>query len=273
MILSFSTLGCPDWNLEQIARNAKAYGYDGVELRTQTDNVHFSPDASPTEARKVGQLFRDTGVPVVSLMGYCRFAFLDDAEVAKNQELMRKLLVLAEAMGARYIRTFAGKIPDGADRDQITAKVALALKPLAAEAARRKLTIGLETHDDWCSGERVMQVVKTVGSKKGFGVIYDIFNAFHSGIEPWHVTYRKVREHICYCHFKDGYTVAEGKHSYVLVGAGDLPVRQVVQRFKRDGYKGFFSFEWEKKWHPELEPPERAFPHFPHKMKALWGEE
>jgi hypothetical protein len=27
------------------------------------------------------------------------------------------------------------------------------------------------------------------------------------------------------------------------------------------GYKGFYCFEWEKKWHPEIEDPEVASPH------------
>ncbi len=269
MKLSFTTLGCPDWSLDQIAANAKAYGYDGVELRTHTDNNHFSPDAPPEEARRVGELFRKAGVPVTSVMGYCRFAFVDDAEVAKNQELMRKLIATADAMGAKYIRTFAGVIPKESDQAEMTEKVALALKPLAAEAAKRRITIGLETHDDWCSGDRVLNVLKIVG-KKGFGIVYDIFNSYNSGIEPWDVTYRKVKPYICYCHVKDGYTGLDGKNHYVLTGAGELPIAKVLQRFKKDGYKGFFSFEWEKKWHAELEAPERAFPHFPRKMKLLW---
>ena len=27
-------------------------------------------------------------------------------------------------------------------------------------------------------------------------------------------------------------------------------------------YDGFISFEWEKKWHPEIADPEIALPHF-----------
>jgi sugar phosphate isomerase/epimerase len=271
MKLSFTTLGCPDWTLDQIAKNAKADGYDGIELRTHADGNHFSPDASPDEARRVGKLFRDAGVPVSSVMGYCTFAYDDDAKVAQNQELMRKLLVIAEAMGARYVRTFAGKIPEGADRDAMAERVGRALKPLAEEAAKRTVTIGLETHDDWCSGDRVLKVVKTVNNKAGFGIVYDILNSFFSGIEAWDVTYKKVSPHICYCHLKDGYQTADGKIHYVMLGAGDLPVEKILKRFKKDGYDGFFSFEWEKKLHAELEAPERAFPHFTHKARALWG--
>ena len=28
------------------------------------------------------------------------------------------------------------------------------------------------------------------------------------------------------------------------------------------GYEGFYCFEWEKKWHPEIEEPEVAFPQY-----------
>lgn len=270
MKLSVSTLGCPDWSLDQIAKNAKAFGYDGVELRTHEDGNHFSPNASMKEAKRVGKLFRDAGVPVISVKGYSRFAFVDDNEVAKNQALLIKLIAVANAMGARYIRTFAGQIPKESNRDEMTEKVARAIKPLAQLAARNNITIGLETHDDWCSGDRVMRVVEIVKSR-GFGVVYDIHNAFNSGIEPWDVTYRKVRKHICYCHVKDAYTGADGKPQYVLLGAGRLPIQKILQTFKRSGYKGYFSFEWEKKWHAELENPERAFPQFPIKMKELWN--
>jgi sugar phosphate isomerase/epimerase len=264
-------LGCPDWSLEQIATHAKEFGYDGIELRTHSDGNHFSPDATSEEAIRVSQLFRDHGVPVISLMGYCRFAFSDDAEVAKNQELMRKLIRMAGIMGAKYIRTFAGKIPDGADREAMTDRVADAIKPLADEAKAKKIIIGLETHDDWCSGDRVMKVVKRVNSK-GFGIVYDIFNSVHSGLETWDVTYRKVKEHICYCHVKDGYALPGKKHCYTMIGAGTLPMAKIIQRFKKDGYKSYFSFEWEKKWIPELEPPERTFPHYPVKMNSLWKQ-
>jgi hypothetical protein len=35
------------------------------------------------------------------------------------------------------------------------------------------------------------------------------------------------------------------------------------------GYQGLYSFEWEKKWHPEIEEPEVAFPQYVETMKGL----
>ena len=43
---------------------------------------------------------------------------------------------------------------------------------------------------------------------------------------------------------------------------GEVPVKEQVAVLAKNGYKGFYCFEWEKKWHPEIEEPEVAFPHY-----------
>jgi sugar phosphate isomerase/epimerase len=271
MRVSFSTLGCPDWSLEQIAKNAKAMGYDGIELRTNADGNHFSPDSAPDAARETAKLFRDQGVPIFSVMGYARFAYTDPAEVAKNQELSRKLIKVADAMGARYIRAFCGKVPQGSSVEAMIKVISDAVKPLAREAADKNLTIAFEIHDDWCAGTRLMSIIRNVDSK-GIGIVYDIFNGIHSKAEPWDVTYAAIKNHICYCHVKDAYLTSEGKHQYMPVGAGETPFPAVFKRLKADGFDSYLSFEWEKKWIPELDPPEKAFPPYPPKVRAMWKE-
>jgi hypothetical protein len=47
-----------------------------------------------------------------------------------------------------------------------------------------------------------------------------------------------------------------------LIGTGEVPVKEQVAVLARGGYQGFYGFEWEKKWHPEIEEPEVAFPHY-----------
>ena len=39
-------------------------------------------------------------------------------------------------------------------------------------------------------------------------------------------------------------------------------------RMLEDGYDGFFSLEWEKKWHPELPPVEDALERYVRLMKG-----
>jgi len=266
-----NTLGCPDWSLETIAHHARVFGYSGIELRTNEDGNHFHPGASDEEAERVAHLFKQAGVPVMSVMGYARFAHADPGEVAANQALTRSLIHQARILGAPFIRVFAGNLPAGADRAAMVRTVGDALHPVAEEALAAGIRIGLETHDDWCSGNLISAVMDRAKSR-GLGVVYDILNAWESGIEPWDVAYPFLKPHILYCHLKDGYRLADGKLRYVLLGAGDLPLRAILARFKADGYEGAFSFEWEKKWHAELEAPERAMPHFPHKVRSVWAE-
>src|SRR3989441_1701203 len=62
-------------------------------------------------------------------------------------------------------------------------------------------------------------------------------------------------------HLKD--SVAAGNdRRYVLTGTGDVPVKRQIAALVKIGYRGFFSFEWEKRWHPEIEEPERAIAHY-----------
>jgi len=45
---------------------------------------------------------------------------------------------------------------------------------------------------------------------------------------------------------------------YVLTGRGTVPVRRQVEELTKIGYSGYYSFEWEKVWHPDIEEPEIA---------------
>jgi hypothetical protein len=35
-----------------------------------------------------------------------------------------------------------------------------------------------------------------------------------------------------------------------------------------NGYKGYYCFEWEKRWIPGIEDPEVAFPHYAKTMRS-----
>ena len=46
----------------------------------------------------------------------------------------------------------------------------------------------------------------------------------------------------------------------VLLGEGEVPVRDMLERLAAGGYPHWISVEWEKRWHPEIEEPEVALP-------------
>jgi hypothetical protein len=49
-------------------------------------------------------------------------------------------------------------------------------------------------------------------------------------------------------------------------------VREVVGVLASAGYKGYYGFEWEKQWHPDIADPEVAFPHYAEVVGTWLGE-
>ena len=72
-------------------------------------------------------------------------------------------------------------------------------------------------------------------------------------------------------HVKDARRVAPDSNAWqlVLLGEGEVPVREQLQALRQYGYEGYVSVEWEKKWRPELAGPEVAIPHFAEWFRQL----
>ena len=85
-LLSFSTLGCPDWSLRQIVDFAKEQGYQGIEVRgilkqlDLTQRVEFSKENITTTL----QLLSDNELSFVNLGSSATLHFSDASERKKN---------------------------------------------------------------------------------------------------------------------------------------------------------------------------------------------
>jgi sugar phosphate isomerase/epimerase len=267
MKLAFSTLGCPEWSIEKIAEFAGQKGFEGVELRTNDDGNHFSPAATAEEAARVGELFKDRGTRVVSLMAYTRFSSSDAAELAANRDKLLHIVDLAKAVGADFIRTFAGDFSENKTTEQAIREAAEYLAPCAAKAREVGVELGVETHDAWCDAANIKALQAAVGG--GLGCVWDFANAVGRTSKSIAEQYADLKGTILYCHVKDTVKGADGKRTYVPVGTGEMPVREVVETLKADGQDPYMSFEHEKKWHPELPDPEVAFPEYLEYMRGL----
>ncbi|HUW56770.1 MAG TPA: sugar phosphate isomerase/epimerase [Planctomycetota bacterium] len=267
MKLGFSTLGCPDWTIEEIAANAGKYGFDGVELRTHTDGRHFKPDASLAEAGKVGELFRSRGTRVFSLSAYTRFGSTDRAELATNRDTLLHVLDLAKAVGADFVRTFAGQFGNTKTRERAVADAAEHLIPCCAKAREVGVALGVETHDDWCDPAMIRALQERVG--KGFGVVWDFPNAIRVTGKGVREQFDALKGSLLYCHVKDWRREDDGKHRLVRVGTGEVPVREAVELLRENDLDLFLCFEHEKMWHPELPDPAEAFPAYVSTMRRI----
>lgn len=265
MKLSFATLGCPGWNIEQVAANAKTMGFDGVELRG-VKGEHIGSDETPEELKKIKKLFKDSGVEIAAIMGYSTFTIDDLAKREESISMAISFLETAHNIGCPVLRIFGGMHSTQLDREGNIKRVAEGIRRVADHAERLGVKLALETHDDWCKGENLAGVLKGVGSP-ALGICWDVGNSFFT--EPLEKTYESVKGHIFHVHFKDAAREADGKVESRLPGKGEVDMRKALELLKRDGYDKYLSFEWEKKWQPDLAEPELAFPHFAKFTKSL----
>ena len=90
MKISFSTLGCPGWDLARIVSEARQLGYHGVEFRglQMQMNLYELPEFSTHLAETV-RLFGDAGRAVCCLGSSARFHDTDKQKVQENIDELR----------------------------------------------------------------------------------------------------------------------------------------------------------------------------------------
>jgi sugar phosphate isomerase/epimerase len=264
--LSFGTLGCPDWTIDNVVGRAVEYGYDGVELRGVLGE-HISPDTKPAERARIKKLFEGAGLEIAAINAYTRFASEDASQRAGQLRELKAFIDLAAEMACPVVRTFGGAIPEGSTRAAVVGRVSDALNEASPAAEAKGVLLALETHDDFTLGRDAAQVLDRVPSP-AVGVCWDFANA--TGKETIEESFEPVAGRIHHVHVKD-VAAAGGEHVYVFVGEGEVPIGRAVELLRNDGYEGYLSLEWEKKWKPELAPPEEAFPQYVEYMRKLLG--
>jgi len=83
--------------------------------------------------------------------------------------------------------------------------------------------------------------------------------------------YANLGRRILLTQIKDARRGPDDDWRLVLLGEGEVPVRQMLALLAAGGYPHWISVEWEKRWHPGIEGPEIALPqHLP--VLATWTE-
>ena len=91
------------------------------------------------------------------------------------------------------------------------------------------------------------------------GAVWDVHHPFRMG-ETIEETWNLIGRRLLHVHMKDARLKPDGTWQLVLLGEGEVPCQDIIRLLDREGYTGYVSAEWEKKWHPEIEEPEVALP-------------
>ncbi|GAB3985607.1 sugar phosphate isomerase/epimerase [Spirosoma daeguense] len=269
--LAFSTLGCPKWTLDQILKTASSEGYEAIEIRGIQGEL-FLPKcpefSTPTKIAETRKRFTDSNVKVCNLGASTNLHIMDPAKREKNMDEARQFIDLAQQLSCPYVRVFPNDLPKNQDREQTINLISEGLSELGHYAQKANVTVLLESHGEVIWKDILLRIMKQA-EQPNVGLIWDIFNMWSVTKEPPKEVYQTLKKYIRHAHIKDGKLV-DGKPHYTFVGQGEAPLKEAIDSLKEGGYAGYYSFEWEKMWHPEIAEPELAFADYPKSIRRYF---
>ena len=268
--IAVSTLGCPRWDWNTIVRNTSQWGFTALELRGIQDQMDLPKCAEFGGTRLKGTL-RDLSAAALSISDLGASAQMHEPDAAKRAGHMdeaRRFIALAHELHAPYVRVFPNQFIPGEDKRVTFARISDGLHELGEYARPAGVTIIVESHGEFRRGEDIIPILEGAKSKN-VAFLWDAHHTCLAGEKPAD-TFQQLGKYTRHTHLKDSVPIPgrskEDRH-YVLTGTGDIPVKETVRVLAENGYKGYFCFEWEKRWHPEIEDPEIAFPHYAKTMR------
>jgi sugar phosphate isomerase/epimerase len=268
--LSFSTLGCPDWSFEKILSFAVANNYNGIEIRgiqRQMDLTKCKEFSGAENIAATRRLVEDKGLKFVDLGSSAEMHHSNAADRQKNLDEAKRFIDLAQNLNCPYVRVFPNKLP----KENRNATIDLIVKGLLEagnHAKGSKVNVLMETHGDVVETAVIKQIMDA-SRHPNVGLVWDVTNMWTVTKEPPAQVYSQLKNYILHTHIKDAKLV-DGAPQYKLMGKGEVPIFEAIDALLKGGYKGYYSFEWEKMWHPEIDEPEIALADYPKVMKQYF---
>jgi sugar phosphate isomerase/epimerase len=254
---AFSTVACPNWDLQTIADRAKEYGYHGVEFQTGADGTAGAgADLFQAEPNAAAGIFKSAGVEIACLGSSIFFHGDRSRDIAGADEL-RKHLELAAKLNCGLVKILDTRVRPGQDR--IAAGIAMArwLLPLADEAAGRGIAIVIENALSFRTAREMWTILEAV-PHPSVGLCWDVCTAAQAGERPA-VSVPMLNSRIFHAHVRDA-KLEGGGPAYCKLGEGDVAVQNFLTRLMGIGYNGYVVVELDKASLSGLPEPETVLP-------------
>lgn len=269
-LLSFSTLGCPNWSFDTILKYAVENAYDGIEIRGIQKQLDLTkcPEFSFQNIQETKRKVVDNKLKIVDLGSSAELHHADLSKRKAQLDEAKRFIDLAVKLDCPFIRVFPNDLPKDQKDDETIDLIIKGLLELGDYAKGSSVSVLLESHGKVIQADTLLKIMKA-SVHPNVGMVWDIFNMWSVTKESPTFVYQKLHPYIRHTHIKDA-NLVNGKEEYVLLGRGETLIAEAIKVLSKGGYKGYYSFEWEKLWHPEIQEPEIAIPDFPHAIKKYF---
>lgn len=250
---TFTTLGCPDFTLEQALALAEKHNVSAVEIRALGGTIELAGYLAQNYGTPAALAEKLRAFPIKIIALDTSLKLVGAAAVERDKFLA--LLPWSEAIGCTHLRVFDGGSTFD-DRERAEAVATLRWwRELRAQHGW-KTDIMVETHDTLFTADKIAQFIAAAPST---AILWDSHHTWKRGGEDPVVTWRAIKAHVAHLHVKDSISRPSVRHpySYVLPGTGEFPMAPLCAVLRAE-YSGAVSLEWEKLWHPYLPPLDEA---------------
>lgn len=272
--IAFSTLGCPSWQWKKILDFAQQHGFSGIELRGLEGKLDLpsNPVFAADRIEQTKSEIHAAHLKIACVSSSANLYFEDPTKRAKELDDAHRFIDLASTLSAPYVRVFGGKAESdksSVPSEETKSRVAAGLRELGAYAGPRHVTVLIESHDHFTASATLKDVLHIADSDH-VGLLWDAHHTFATSNEDPEFTVKQLGPWIRHTHLKDSIGSGEDRH-YVLTGRGNVPIQRQIEALRSIGYKGFYCFEWEKLWHPDIDDPEIAIADYAHVVGQCLG--
>jgi len=253
---AFTTVACPEWTLEEVAKRAERWGYLGVELRTfGDDSTMLACDPALTSPAKVRQMFNRAGVEIMCLGTSLVFdakptwfaRITGDAD--RSVEMAKASIDLAVRLECPFVRVFGFEIHSGDTRATALFRMAQRLSLVCAYARNSGVRIILENGGSLLTATDLAELMDMVGNPL-LGACYNASVAYAAGENAGDGA-NVLGDRLWVVKLKD---YMQGRPC--AAGQGVMRCQETVAELEAAGFDGWLVYEYPRLWFKDL--PEAA---------------
>ena len=262
MKLSFSTNG---WNsnLNELVSIAKSLGIEGIEIHNAKSFQEHAPFSDENVLRTL-RFLNENNVAIS-----CIDATSNLADPAKKDEAVKEikeLIELAKNLRCEYIRIHAMHVAELSNEEEDEL-----IKSIISEtldfAIKNNIILLLETMGIFADTLRIKKMLDSFADDN-LAAVWDFHHTYQFGHESVNDTIKNFGAYVKHVHVKDS-KIENGKVNYVLLGEGDLPIKDVFAALRSINYEGYLSLEMRPQWIDSVLGADIVFPQFVNYMSFL----
>jgi sugar phosphate isomerase/epimerase len=229
---------------------AQVAGFGYVEL--QIGDVWRPEVAVPEkEAEAVRRLAEERGLGISALAAGNDFVVLEEEEVRRQVERMRRICKLAQILGTNVIRTEGGAPKPQVPEERYVEAMAGCLTRCREFIEPDHILLAVDNHGLVTNNADLqVELFQRVGSKN-VGANLDTMNYRWMGhdLETIDRYYRIIAPYTFHTHLKDG-TGSRAEYVGAALGEGEIHLDWAVQCLREAGYDGVWCAEYEGREDP-----------------------